>query len=71
MRSGLGKCGKARWCRNADLKLEQLVVLYPGSRTYELEPGVRVLPFDTLAGATIDALFPEVAKGDSYQLPDD
>jgi hypothetical protein len=43
----------------ADLKLEQLVVLYPGSRTYELEPRVRVLPIDALAGATIDALFPK------------
>jgi hypothetical protein len=43
----------------ADLKLEQLVVLYPGSRAYELEPGVRVLPIDALAGATIDALFPK------------
>ena len=43
----------------ADLKLEQLVVLYPGSRTYELEPGVRVLPIDALAGAAIDTLFPK------------
>jgi predicted AAA+ superfamily ATPase len=43
----------------ADLSLEQLVVLYPGSRTYELEPRVRVLPIEALAGATIDALFPK------------
>ena len=43
----------------ADLNLEQLVVLYPGSQTYELEPRVRVLPIDALAGATIDALFPK------------
>jgi predicted AAA+ superfamily ATPase len=42
-----------------DLKLEQLVVVYPGSRTYDLAPRVRVLPIDALAGATIDAIFPE------------
>jgi predicted AAA+ superfamily ATPase len=43
----------------ADLKLEQLVVLYPGSRTYALGPRVRVLPIDALAGATIDTIFPK------------
>ena len=42
----------------ADLKLEQLVVLYPGSLAYELEPRVRVLPIRVLASATVDALFP-------------
>jgi predicted AAA+ superfamily ATPase len=42
----------------ADLKLEQLVVLYPGSLAYELEPRVRVLPIRVLASATLDALFP-------------
>jgi predicted AAA+ superfamily ATPase len=43
----------------ADLKLEQLIVLYPGSQAYELEPRVRVLPIDALAGATVEALFPK------------
>ncbi len=43
----------------ADLKLEQLIVLYPGSKAYELEPRVRVLPIGALAGATIEALFPK------------
>jgi predicted AAA+ superfamily ATPase len=42
----------------ADLKLEQLVVLYPGSLAYELEPRVRVLPIRVLASASVDALFP-------------
>jgi predicted AAA+ superfamily ATPase len=43
----------------ADLKLEQLIVLYPGSQAYELEPRVRVLPIDALAGATVETLFPK------------
>jgi uncharacterized protein len=43
----------------ADLKLEQLIVLYPGSQAYELEPRARVLPIGALAGATVDALFPK------------
>ena len=42
----------------ADLKLEQLIVLYPGSLAYELQPRVRVLPIRLLAGATVDTLFP-------------
>lgn len=43
----------------ADLKLEQLIVLYPGSQAYELEARVRVLPIGALAGATVEALFPK------------
>jgi predicted AAA+ superfamily ATPase len=43
----------------ADLKLEQLIVLYPGSQTYELGPRVRVLPIGTLASASIERLFPK------------
>jgi uncharacterized protein len=42
----------------ADLKLEQLVVLYPGSQAYELEPRVRVMPLSALAGATMENMFP-------------
>ncbi|MFL6601797.1 MAG: ATP-binding protein [Steroidobacteraceae bacterium] len=43
----------------ADLKLEQLIVLYPGSQVYELEPRVRVLPITALDGATVEKLFPK------------
>jgi hypothetical protein len=32
----------------ADLKLEQLTVVYPGSQSYELGPQVRVLPLDAM-----------------------
>jgi hypothetical protein len=32
----------------ADLKLEQLTVVYPGSQSYELGPEARVLPLDTI-----------------------
>ncbi len=37
----------------SDLKLEQLVVLYPGSRAYDLAPKVRVVPITDLAFADI------------------
>ncbi|MEJ0038927.1 MAG: ATP-binding protein [Gammaproteobacteria bacterium] len=37
----------------SDLKLEQLVVLYPGSRAYDLAPKVRVVPITDLASADI------------------
>jgi predicted AAA+ superfamily ATPase len=43
----------------ADLKLEQLIVLYPGSQVYELEARVRVLPITALDGATVEKLFPK------------
>ncbi|MGB5103392.1 MAG: ATP-binding protein, partial [Steroidobacteraceae bacterium] len=48
MRSALG-----------DLKLEQLVVLYPGAQAYQLDPRVRVLSIGALDGATIETLFPK------------
>lgn len=47
----------------ADLKLEQLIVLYPGSQTYELGPQVRVLPIGTLASASVERLFPRKRRG--------
>jgi predicted AAA+ superfamily ATPase len=47
----------------ADLKLEQLIVLYPGPETYELEPRVRVMPISALAGASIESLFPRKRRG--------
>lgn len=37
----------------SDLNLDQLVVLYPGSRTYDLAPKVRVAPITDLASADI------------------
>jgi hypothetical protein len=42
----------------ADLSLEQLVVLYPGSREYELGSRVRVVPMDSLASASFKHVFP-------------
>lgn len=42
----------------ADLSLEQLVVLYPGSREYDLAPRVRVVPIELLASANIKHVFP-------------
>jgi hypothetical protein len=41
-----------------DLNLEQLIVLYPGSQAYELEPRVNVMPISSLASASIESLFP-------------
>lgn len=42
-----------------DLKLEQLVVLYPGPREYSLSEHVRVLPLARVAEASMDELFPK------------
>jgi len=41
-----------------DLSLDKLIVLYPGSEAYELEPRVRVMPISSLIGASIKSLFP-------------
>lgn len=41
-----------------DLRLERLVVLYPGERRYPLGPRVEVIPLAVLAGNDIRALFP-------------
>ena len=48
-----------------DLKLEQLVVLYPGPKEYSLAERVRVLPLATVAEGGIHELFPRqrTAKG--------
>lgn len=43
----------------ADLKLDQLTVVYPGSQAYELEPHTRVVPLDTIVDAGIDSLMPK------------
>lgn len=34
----------------ADLKLDELHIVYPGTRSYELAPGVKVMPVSTLLG---------------------
>ena len=41
-----------------DLKLEQLVVLYPGPKEYALAERVRVVPFAKVAESSADELFP-------------
>jgi predicted AAA+ superfamily ATPase len=46
-----------------DLKLEQLVVLYPGSEEYVLSEQVRAVPLAAVAGAELDGLFPKPRKG--------
>ena len=44
----------------ADLKLEQLVVLYPGSKEYSLAERVRVVPLAMVAERGADELFPRL-----------
>jgi uncharacterized protein len=41
-----------------DLKLDQLAVIYPGAKSYELAPRVRVIPIGEIASAGIDAIMP-------------
>jgi predicted AAA+ superfamily ATPase len=41
-----------------DLKLEHLVVLYPGPKEYALAEHVRVVPLATVAESNVDRLFP-------------
>jgi uncharacterized protein len=53
----------------ADLKLDELIVLYPGSQEYDLERRVRVLPINALAGATVEALFPRKKRRSLTQSP--
>lgn len=43
----------------ADLKLDQLTVVYPGTKPYELAPKAKVVPLVTLAEKGIDAFLPE------------
>jgi predicted AAA+ superfamily ATPase len=44
-----------------DLRLDYLIVLYPGSRRYELTERVSVVPFDALTEG-VDALFPHLQR---------
>jgi uncharacterized protein len=45
-----------------NLKLEQLVVLYPGPSAYTLAERVRVVPLAHVAGNSVDQLFPRHRK---------
>ena len=42
-----------------DLKLEQLTVIYPGPRCYDLSDRVKVVPLATIADGGAEALFPK------------
>ena len=44
----------------ADLKLEQLTVVYPGKQPYDLTPKVRVLPLEIAVASTVDGLLPRL-----------
>jgi len=41
-----------------DLKLDQLAVVYPGTRSYELGPKVKVIPVSAIATDGIDGIVP-------------
>jgi hypothetical protein len=41
-----------------DLKLGQLAVIYPGAKSYELAPRVRVIPVGEIATAGINGITP-------------
>ena len=43
----------------ADLKLDQLTVVYPGTKVYDLAPQAKVTPLVTIAEKGIEALLPE------------
>jgi hypothetical protein len=45
-----------------DLKLDQLVVLYPGKVSYALAERVRVLPLSVLGENDPEALFPRSGR---------
>lgn len=45
-----------------DLRLEQLVVFYPGTRTYELGPKTRAIPIDALVSGNMKTVFPKRAS---------
>jgi len=54
-----------------DLKLDQLTVVYPGARSYELGPQVKVIPVSAIATAGIGGIVPATrirfrAKGRSH-----
>jgi uncharacterized protein len=51
-----------------DLNLEQLVVLYPGSRTYDLDSRVRAVPLSIVASDGAVTLFPKVGRTSPRKL---
>jgi predicted AAA+ superfamily ATPase len=45
-----------------DLRLEQLIVFYPGTVAYELAPQVKVVPINALVSGSMKTLFPKRAS---------
>jgi len=45
-----------------DLRLEQLIVFYPGTMAYELGPQVRVVPISAIISGNMKTLFPKRAS---------
>lgn len=45
-----------------DLKLEQLVVLYPGKSRYQIAERVFAVPLTALAAGTLDSVFPRISR---------
>jgi predicted AAA+ superfamily ATPase len=43
----------------SDLRLEQLIVLYPGALAYELGPQIRAVPIGSVASGSMATLFPK------------
>ena len=53
----------------ADLGLHRLIVLYPGSRTYDLNSQVRVMPLDSLANGGFLSALGKPAMGSRQRHP--
>lgn len=53
----------------ADLGLDRLIVLYPGSRTYDLNSQVRVMPLGSLANGDFLSALGKPAKGSRRRRP--
>ncbi|MEP7246212.1 MAG: ATP-binding protein [Gammaproteobacteria bacterium] len=52
-----------------DLRLEQMIVLYPGTLAYELGPQVRVVPISSVAAGSMETLFPKRASTRARRSP--
>ena len=52
-----------------DLKLEQLVVLYPGRKEYALDERVRVVPLAKVAESSVNELFPRPRRAKAVNPP--
>ncbi len=56
-------CGSRSRIALTDLKLDQLVVVYPGTRSYELGPKVKVIPISAIATEGIGGIVPARRTG--------